>query len=333
MLTFLASASPSLDGFHDDTSPPCPAFWDGTTRCCGYLHTTPRAPLADTSSLAVVLMSTAFAACTPGALAARARVSPSASALTRLCAVRSTRSSKRRVGLAVRADGGSGINFAGFPYVIARKAGFDTSEGIAGFTPFAELFIGRTAMGGFATGLAQELITGDGILAQLGFRDTPSPALFDFLVAFLASTTLIGCAVTFRQLTSGEMSPKQFRRYQSFLGLTAKDEAERVAATREAQSRDADGAALASEFAAVASAIIAGPNGEMSMDEDPELTPKEVANGSMAYLKSVELNNARWAMVGFATAIVMEAKTGGGIVPQLITYGKMSGMLGADSGF
>lgn len=298
-------------------------------------HTTPRAPSADASSLAVVLMSTAFAARTPGALASRARVSPSGSALTRRAVVRptGTRSPNRRVGLAVRADGGSGINFAGFPYIIARKAGFDTSEGIAGFTPFAELFIGRTAMGGFATGLAQELLTGDGILAQLGFRDTPSPALFDFLVAFLASTTLIGCAVTFRQLTSGEMSPKQFRRYQSFLGLTARDEAERVVATREAQSREADGAALASEFAAVASAAIAGPDGEMSVDEDPELTPKEVANGSMAYLKSVELNNARWAMVGFATAIVMEAKTGGGIIPQLIMYGKMSGVLGPDSGF
>ena len=105
------------------------------------------------------------------------------------------------------------------------------------------------------------------------------------------------------------MSPKQFRRYQSFLGLTAKDEAE-LPPPRGASATPT--APRASEFAAVASATIAGPNGEMSMDEDPELTPKEVANGSMAYLKSVELNNARWAMVGFATAIVMEAKTGAG---------------------
>ena len=38
-------------------------------------------------------------------------------------------------------------------------------------------------------------------------------------------------------------------------------------------------------------------------------------------------------MVGFATAVVMEAKTGGDILDQLIMYGKMSGLLGVDSGF
>ena len=70
-----------------------------------------------------------------------------------------------------------------------------------------------------------------------------------------------------------------------------------------------------------------------SMDDEPEMTPRQVNDAGMEYMKTVELNNARWAMVGFATAVVMEAKTGGGIVPQLIMYGKMSGVLGADSGF
>ena len=100
-------------------------------------------------------------------LASRARVAPGARALS-LSAAAPLAASRPRGSLVIRADGGSGINFGGFPYIIARKAGFDTSEGIAGFTPFAELFVGRTAMGGFATGIAQEFITGDGILAQLG---------------------------------------------------------------------------------------------------------------------------------------------------------------------
>ncbi|MBD2462814.1 high light inducible protein [Oscillatoria sp. FACHB-1407] len=37
-----------------------------------------------------------------------------------------------------------------------------------GFTQFAETWNGRLAMLGFAIGLATELITGNGILSQLG---------------------------------------------------------------------------------------------------------------------------------------------------------------------
>ena len=188
-------------------------------------------------------------------------------------------------------------------------------------------------MGGFATGLAQELLTGDGILAQLGWRNTPDPALFDFFIAFLASTTLAGVFVTLRQIQSGEMSVRQFKRYQAFLGLSPRDEAEREAAARESQARELDGEALATEFAAVARSAAAADPAMTSMDDEPEMTPRQVNDAGMEYMKTVELNNARWAMVGFATAVVMEAKTGGGIIPQLIMYGKMSGVLGADSGF
>jgi hypothetical protein len=53
----------------------------------------------------------------------------------------------------------------------------------------------------------------------------------------------------------------------------------------------------------------------------------------MAYLKKVELNNARWAMVGFFAAVLIEARTGAGVKDQLIMYAKMTGVLGPDSGF
>ena len=257
-------------------------------------------------------------------LASRIRVAPGARALSPSAAAPFA-ASRPRGSLVIRADGGSGINLGGFPYIIARKAGFDTSEGIAGFTPFAELFIGRTAMGGFATGIAQELITGDGILAQLGVRDLPNEQIFDFFVATLALSTVAGVWVTFRQLVAGEMSPKQFKRYQKFLGLTAKDEAARLNATREAQEKEIDGEYLATEFKAVAAAAIDGPGPSMSVDEEPELTPKQQADASMAYLKSVELNNARWAMVGFAAAVVIEAKTGLSVFDQLVMWAKMTG--------
>ncbi|MBW4422469.1 MAG: high light inducible protein [Myxacorys californica WJT36-NPBG1] len=44
----------------------------------------------------------------------------------------------------------------------------DKQEGKVGFTPFAETWNGRLAMLGLAIGFAIELVTGKGILAQLG---------------------------------------------------------------------------------------------------------------------------------------------------------------------
>ena len=82
---------------------------------------------------------------------------------------------------------------------------------------------------------------------------------------------------------------------------------------------------LATEFKAVAAAAIDGPGPSMSVDEELQLTPKQQADGSMAYLKSVELNNARWAMVGFAAAVVIEAKTGLSVFDQLVMWAKMTG--------
>ncbi|WP_448599536.1 chlorophyll a/b-binding protein [Thermoleptolyngbya sp.] len=43
-----------------------------------------------------------------------------------------------------------------------------TQESKFGFTQFAETWNGRLAMLGFVIGLATELLTGQGILAQLG---------------------------------------------------------------------------------------------------------------------------------------------------------------------
>ena len=46
-----------------------------------------------------------------------------------------------------------------------------------------------------------------------------------------------------------------------------------------------------------------------------------------------ELTNGRFAMLGFASAILTEAATGNGIVGQGIVYAKALGLLGPDSGF
>lgn len=44
----------------------------------------------------------------------------------------------------------------------------ETNENKLGFTTFAENWNGRLAMLGFVIGVATELLTGKGILAQLG---------------------------------------------------------------------------------------------------------------------------------------------------------------------
>tara|TARA_B100001142_G_scaffold286865_1_gene302122 strand:+ start:727 stop:1854 length:1128 start_codon:yes stop_codon:yes gene_type:complete len=272
------------------------------------------------------------------ALSSRARVSGPTTRALAPASTSATRPRARRAGgLDVRADGGSGIDFRGFPYVIARKAGFDTSEGIAGFTPFAELFIGRTAMGGFATGCIQELLTGDGILAQLGLvqEGVPNEFLFQFFIAFLLGSSFTGCFVTFKQFAANEVSDKQRRRYQRFFGLDASTERARAEAERAGKDAADEGAHLATEFSATLAA--AGDQIDPSMatidESDDTMTPKETEAVNMAYLKKVELNNARWAMVGFFAAVLIEARTGAGVKDQLIMYAKMTGVLGPDSGF
>jgi hypothetical protein len=44
----------------------------------------------------------------------------------------------------------------------------ETQDGKFGFTGFAEKWNGRLAMIGFVVGVATELLTGQGILSQLG---------------------------------------------------------------------------------------------------------------------------------------------------------------------
>lgn len=66
-----------------------------------------------------------------------------------------------------------------------------TGRGVFGFSNFAEVWNGRMAMIGFATGLASEIVTGKGILAQVGIT-TPAGHLLVvlLLVGFTAAATM-----------------------------------------------------------------------------------------------------------------------------------------------
>eukprot|EP00878_Enallax_costatus_P017406 GHUV01018280.1.p1 GENE.GHUV01018280.1~~GHUV01018280.1.p1 ORF type:complete len:186 (+),score=73.15 GHUV01018280.1:356-913(+) len=89
-------------------------------------------------------------------------------------------------------------------------------------------------------------------------------------------------------------------------------------------------AAAAAEFKAEAPP--AGPSVSLAARSDI-LEQKSFESYETKYAKEVELNNGRWAMLGFLSACLVEAATGKGIILQIIMYLKLSGLLGAASGF
>lgn len=111
-----------------------------------------------------------------------------------------------------------------------------------------------------------------------------------------------------------------FRDYKSndtgVLTLTKAEEAEQVAsAESEMKSRSAP----------------AGPS--MSLAAKADIQEQMFASSELSYARDVELTNGRMAMLGFLSAILVEAVTGKGIIMQVIMYLKLSGLLGAESGF
>ena len=238
--------------------------------------------------------------------------------------------------------------------------GYDISEGIFGFTPFAELWVGRLAMAGFTVGFAEELWTGEGILAQIGIA-TPNPILTAILALFFVGGSAAGAAQTLAKAQNGEMSYAMFKRYVEFFGadtdsVAAKlsidvkkmeargqfgflgpDDMAEIAAAKSATPADKvlsmDDRAAAAEAAKMKAQqqfdldAMGPPPGGVSADR-----PLSVS-AELNYALDTEMTNGRWAMIGFAAAVAIESATGQGIMGQLIFYAKATGLLGADSGF
>jgi hypothetical protein len=207
-------------------------------------------------------------------------------------------------------------------------------------------------MMGFATGVTVELVTGKPILQQLG-ASTPDSGLFTGLALAIGGATLVGTARTLFRLTSGDMTLGELRRYSTFFGL----DAETVAAAEAKQRKRAGDFTSATDLSAIDAARAAGTAADaalMTADATPMAAPSALAAAADAapaaaapamstaeradafereYARSVELTNGRWGMVGFASAILIEAATGAGVVGQLEGYAKAAGLLGAQSGF
>ena len=193
-------------------------------------------------------------------------------------------------------------------------AGMDASRGYFGFVPFSELWVGRWAMIGFASGLFAELATGKGILKQIGIQ-TPSTPVFIALAALIGGSTLVASGRTVARLLSGSMSDAEVRDYASFLGLkgenrSTKSRAAEIKAAGDFTSLNelpmdpSDTATAADEFlsqdsaadigaakGALGAGVVADSGADASDPIDSYFARSEAAEA--AYAKDVEMTNGR----------------------------------------
>jgi hypothetical protein len=80
-----------------------------------------------------------------------------------------------------------------------------SGQGVFGFSNFAEIWNGRMAMLGFLAALASEVLTGKGILGQIGINTTGGGILVAlFLTGFTAATMLGYYAVKLNKIQGSE---------------------------------------------------------------------------------------------------------------------------------
>jgi hypothetical protein len=224
---------------------------------------------------------------------------------------------------------------------LSAKLGLPTDEGIFGFKPFAEVWTGRLAMGGFISSIAVEFLTGKGTLQQLGLV-TPSFPLFVTIIALGGGAITIGSWRTILRATNNELTANELVRYRQLLGI--QNEEKNIAAQRAQGSiadkflGDSDDKTNKQKTEGVAAETAASDQSSLGQGtpkytSDDIVTDKNFANEGLAYARDVEVNNGRWAMIGFISALSVEALTGRGIIGQVISYLKLSGLLGEKSGF
>ena len=205
-----------------------------------------------------------------------------------------------------------------------------------GFTPAAELWVGRWAMLGFASGVAVELFgAGGGIVEQVGLE--PSPLLAAVFWGGMGAATVAGAAVTLLQAVTGEMRVSDARRIAAALGVDAASERAVEAAAGEA--RASPDAAEGVEGGARAAFLASGEATDGAIAaEGPYMRWPRVAEAEGAaaadlddYARRVERQNGRAAMVGFALAVGVELVNGHSTVEQILDIFQAVGLIGVSS--
>lgn len=96
---------------------------------------------------------------------------------------------------------------------------------------------------------------------------------------------------------------------------------------------DGDAAQIADAAARLRAAPAAPPSIALAGRADAVETLASADAFAAAWARDVEINNGRWAMVGFLAAVLVESATGHGVFGQLIDFFKLVGLLGDASGF
>lgn len=151
--------------------------------------------------------------------------------------------------------------------------------------------------------------------------DFTSPTDEDAAVAAKRRGTAADAVLSFTDESAAEQAALENKVMGDFLSadnqLTINDQSRAMKSREQAQA-----------FNAIAQGVEQGVPQAMAVNyEEPARDPQ------MAWMKQKELDNGRWAMIGFALAVAIEAGTGNGVFGQLITLAKMVGLLGPDSGF
>jgi len=90
-------------------------------------------------------------------------------------------------------------------------------------------------MTGFAIGVADELVTGQTILEQVGLADgshSSNPTLFTALLALMLVPTGAATVNTMFKVASGAMTVKQLKGYAKFFGLDSEQDAKMASTMR-----------------------------------------------------------------------------------------------------
>ncbi|GAX85424.1 hypothetical protein CEUSTIGMA_g12840.t1 [Chlamydomonas eustigma] len=256
------------------------------------------------------------------------------------------------------------------------SVGMNTDDGFFGFTPFAEMWVGRWAQLGFVSSIVVEFTSGQGTLQQVGLP-SPSTPLLAVIGVLAGGLSLVATARTIQRAQGKQMSKTEIARYKSFFGLDKEAEVKEEANQMKLRGDFTTPPNTAAEGAAAAAAKAAGSpvdsflsTNEMAegqsaskemksasatatLTRDPSVSAPSTAKstlkqadiaqyeetmyfgakGELEYARNIELTNGRWAMLGFLTAILVEASNGHGIINQVIDICKWSGLLGDRSGF
>ncbi|KAK9802691.1 hypothetical protein WJX73_007227 [Symbiochloris irregularis] len=214
--------------------------------------------------------------------------------------------------------------------------GLPTDEGIFGFKPFPEVWVGRLAMAGFVTSCVVEFQTGKGTLQQLGLY-TPNDALFYTTLALSTGASVFAFGRTLSRALTGNMSKTELKRYGRALGLS--DEASQISETETEMKSNWQGKPDTPPSSLTGSGsdnpTDTFQNEQAQSPAKPAPLPEDTifVEPSERYARNVEIQNGRAAMIGFLGSTVVEAATGKGILSQVLWYFKLVNILGPASGF